>query len=169
MNKEITFAQNTPRRNGAMGRLHRARLPALAAVAAIATACAPVREPPQEVATTSPTVSYNYNTDDGLVEANTKARSYCAQYSATPGLQGPITTNSDGTKTVTFECMKTAAVVAPPTAPPTTGYTYRSDREFVQSIQSADAYCARSGQTASTHIVTNGDGSKTVTFQCVPR
>ncbi len=169
MNTEITFVRNRPGGNAAIGRFHSARLPALAALAVFITACAPVREPPQEVATTSPTVSYNYNTDDGLVEANTKARAYCAQYSATPSLQGSITTNSDGTKTVTFECLKTAAVVTPPPAPPATGYTYRSDSEFVQSIQSADAYCAQSGQTASTHIVTNTDGSKTVTFQCVPR
>ncbi len=169
MNKKIGFVNNSAIRNAAIGRIRSARVPALAALAALAAACAPVREPPQEVATTSPTVSYNYNTDDGLVEANAKARTYCAQYSGTPGLQGSITTNSDGTKTVTFECIKTAAGVAPPAAPTTSGYTFRSDREFVQSIQSADAYCAQSGQTASTHIVSNTDGSKTVTFQCVPR
>jgi hypothetical protein len=151
---------------------------AVVAVAAMA-ACAPPYQAPQEVATRPPAVSYNYSSDDGLVEANDKARAYCSQYASTPRLQGSISDNADGTKTVTFECVKTAAGTPPPVAvtpspvpvppSPPRGYSYRTDTELLQAIGSADAYCARSGQIASSSIVTTADGTKTLTFQCVPR
>jgi len=48
-------------------------------------------------------------------------------------------------------------------------YTYGSDMELLQAMQSANTYCARSGQVASSSIVTNPDGTRTMTFQCVPR
>jgi hypothetical protein len=48
-------------------------------------------------------------------------------------------------------------------------YSYRTDMELLQAIQSADAFCARSGQVSSSSVVTNPDGTKTLTFQCVPR
>ena len=139
----------------------------VAILAILATACAPVHQPPREVETRQPAVSYNYNSDDGLVEANSKARAYCSQYASTPSLHGTIVDNEDGTKTVTFECVKTAATTTSP--PPANGYVYGSDTELLQSIRSADTHCAQSGQTASTSIVTNPDGTKTLTFQCVPR
>ena len=142
----------------------------IAILAVIATACAPLYQPPREVESRQPSVTYNYNSDDGLVEANSKARAYCSQYASTPSLQGSIVQNEDGTKTVTFECVKTATVVSsPPPATPPRGYSYGSDVELLESIRSADAYCAQTGQTASTSVVTNADGTKTLTFQCVPR
>jgi hypothetical protein len=147
---------------------------------AFVTACEPTHRTAREVDTTPPKVSYKYSSDEGLVEANAKARTYCSQYAATPSIRGSVTSNSDGSKTATFECVKTAAVVNPPVmaapapapAPAPRGYynySYRSDTELMQAIQSADSYCARTGQIASTSIVTNTDGTKTLTYQCVPR
>ena len=144
---------------------------AVIAVAAMA-ACGAPYQAPQEVETRPPVVSYNYSSDNGLIEANGKASSYCSQYASTPSLQGSIIDNADGTKTVTFACVKTAAVTrAPVSVPPSppTGYSYHTDTELLQAIGSADAYCARSGQIASYSIVTNADGTKTLTFQCVLR
>lgn len=147
------------------------RIAGIAAIALFVTACGPVYEPPEQVAASVPTVSYSYGSDDGLIEANSKARSYCAQYNATPLMHGSIVDNADGTRTVTFECAKTGAVATTPApaAPAETAYVYRTDAEFLSALRSADAYCARSGQVASTRIVTNPDGSKTMTYQCVPR
>jgi hypothetical protein len=144
---------------------------AVVAVAAMA-ACVPPYQAPQEVATSPPAVSYNYSSDDGLVEANGKARAYCSQYASTPSVQESIIDNADGTKTVTFACVKTAALTpAPvPVSPsPPTGYSYRTDTELLQAMGSADTYCAQSGQSASYSMVTNADGTKTLAFQCVPR
>jgi hypothetical protein len=149
---------------------------AIFAVAVIA-ACEPMHQTAQEVKTSPPKVSYKYTTDEGLLEANAKARTYCSQYAATPSIRGSVTQNSDGTKTATFECVKTAAVVGPSQTPapvpaPSRGYYnfgYNSDAELLQAIQSADAYCARTGQIASTNIVTNPDGTKNLTYQCVAR
>jgi hypothetical protein len=85
-------------------------------------------------------------------------------------MQGSITENSDGTKTVTFECVKPAvAPPPPPPPPPPMSYIYRTDMELLQAIQSSEAYCARFGQVASSSIVANPDGSKTLTFHCIPR
>jgi hypothetical protein len=152
---------------------------ALIAVAFV-TACEPMHRTAQEVEARPPKVSYKYSSDDGLVEANAKARTYCSQYASAPSIQGSVSHNQDGTRTATFECVKTTAVVTPPpvaTAPapvpaPSRGYynySYRSDAELLQAIQSADSYCARTGQIASSSIITNTDGTKTLTYQCVPR
>lgn len=135
---------------------------------ALLAACAPVREPPQQVQATTPTVSYSYSTDDGLVEANGKAQTYCAQYASTPVLHGSIIDNSDGTRTVTFQCVQSTPV-ATTLAPPASRYRYSADAEFVQALRTADQYCAQRGQRASTHIVANPDGTKTMTYECVPR
>lgn len=168
MNKEIQMVSLNQRHKSGPSRRGRTMLLGGLAVTAIA-ACAPVREPPQQVQATTPTVSYNYSTDDGLVQANTQAQTYCSQYASTPVLEGSIVDNSDGTRTVTFRCVKTAASPVTPIAPTPSGYEYRSDAQFVQALRSADTYCAQTGQTASTRIVSNPDGSKTMTFDCVPR
>jgi hypothetical protein len=138
------------------------------AVLAVATAaCTPLYQKAHEVEAKPPRVSYDYSSDAGLIEANSKARIYCGQYASTTSSRGSITENTDGTKTVTFECIKTVAAISYP--PPPMSYSYRTDTELLQAIESADADCARSGQTASSRIVTNPDGTKTLTFQCVSR
>jgi hypothetical protein len=136
-------------------------------LAVVAAACTPLYQKAQEVDAKPPKVSYVYSSDAGLIEAISKARNYCGQYASTISSRGAITENADGTKTVTFECIMTAAVASYP--PPPMSYSYRTDTELLQAIESADADCARSGQTASSRIVTNPDGTKTLTFQCVSR
>jgi hypothetical protein len=129
----------------------------------------------EQVSSEPPQVTYDYSTDDGLLEASSKARAFCAQYAATPSIQGSIINNPDGSNRVSFVCVKTGAIpvdqtiaVYPPPPAPPTAYAYRSDRQLLAAIESADAYCGRSGQTSSTRIVTNVDGTKNLSFQCVP-
>jgi hypothetical protein len=56
---------------------------------------------------------------------------------------------------------------APPPTPPSLSYNYRTDQELVQVSQTAGAYCLKYGsQPMTSSVVTNPDGSKTVTFQC---
>lgn len=133
------------------------------------SACAPMHQAPQEVEARPPKVRYEFSSDEGLIQANEKARTYCSRYHATPSLQGPIAESDDDTKTVTFACVSPTTVTPSPTppAPPAQGYTYRSDTELLEALRSADAYCARTDETASSSIVTNPDGTKTLTFHCV--
>ena len=143
------------------------------AVAAV-VACTPVyHNEAHEVDARQPMVSYDFSTDEGLIEANSKARTYCGQYAATPSMQGTITGNSDGSQTVTFKCIKTAAATPyPPSSHQPMSpmsYSYRTDAELLQAIESADAYCARSGQIASSSIVNNPGGTRALTYKCIQR
>lgn len=141
---------------------------------AAAVACTPVyHNEAHEVDARQPMVRYDFSTDEGLIEANSKARTYCGQYAATPSMQGTITGNSDGSQTVTFNCIKTAAATPyPPSSHQPMSpmsYSYRTDAELLQAIESADAYCARSGQVASSSIVNNPGGTKSLTYKCIQR
>ena len=123
---------------------------------------------PQAVQATNPSVTYNYRTDQELVTANQNAATFCSQYQTAPRTYN-ITSNSDGTKTVVFECVRTtAALPAPAPVPPAPlTYSYRTDQELVQASQTASAYCAQNGALPMTsRVTTNADGSRTVTFQC---
>jgi hypothetical protein len=55
------------------------------------------------------------------------------------------------------------------TTNPSVTYTYRTDQELLQANQNATTYCARY-QTAprTMNITNNPDGSKGVSFDCVP-
>ena len=132
-------------------------------------ACAQAPSTPQAVQATSPTVTYNYRTDQELVTANQSAMTFCSQYQTVPRTSN-ITNNSDGSKTVVFECVRTtAAVSAPAPVPvnPPLSYSYRTDQELVQASQTASAYCAQNSALPMTsRVTTNLDGSRTVTFQC---
>ena len=122
----------------------------------------------QPVQASNPSVTYNYRTDAELLQANRNATVYCNQYQTVPRT-GNITSNSDGSKAVVFECVRTALPAPPPSPPPppSLSYTYRTDQELVQASQTAGAYCAKNGSQPMTSImVTNPDGSRTVTFQC---
>jgi hypothetical protein len=123
---------------------------------------------PQAVQATNPSVTYNYRTDQELVTANQNAATFCSQYQTAPRTYN-ITSNSDGTKTVVFECVRTtAALPAPAPVPPAPlTYSYRTDQELVQASQTASAYCAQNGALPMTsRVTTNADGSRTVAFQC---
>ncbi len=156
---------NAPR-SQSLGRGLAISLAIFAAVAVVA--CAPVSTPPEpvQVEAGAPEVSYKFYTDEELIEANNRARAYCNQYASTPSMQGKITTNQDGSKTVTFQCLQ-AAPQAP--APPLETNTYHTDNDLLQTMNSAEAYCARSGQVASFNVSTSAAGTQTLTYRCIPR
>ena len=143
----------------------------LLAAGAVA-ACAPFPSSEQPVQSSNPSVTYNYRTDEELLQANRNATAYCNQYQTVPRT-GNITNNSDGSKAVVFECVRTALPAPPPLSPPpppSLSYTYRTDQELVQASQTAGAYCQKYGsQPMTSSIVTNANGTRTVTFQCGAR
>ena len=141
----------------------------LLAAGAIASCGGPLPSSQQPVRASNPSVTYNYRTDEELLQANRNATGYCSQYQAAPAT-GSITTNADGSKAVIFECLRIALPAPPPQSPPpppSLSYTYRTDQELVQASQTAGAYCAKYGSQPMTSIMgTNPDGTRTVTFQC---
>jgi len=142
---------------------------ALLAAGAVAS-CGPLASSQQPVQSRNPSVTYNYQTDQELLQANQNATTYCGQYQTAPRA-ATITNNADGSKTAVFECVRTA-VPAPPPAPvnPNLSYTYRTDQELVQASQAASAYCLRNGsQPMTSTMMANSDGTRTVTFQCGSR
>jgi hypothetical protein len=125
----------------------------------------------QPVQASNPSVTYNFRTDEELLQASRNATTYCSQYQTLPRT-GNITNNPDGSKAVVFECVRTALPSPPlpspaPPPPPNLSYTYRTDQELVQASQTAGAHCARYGSQPMTSVTAiNADGSRTVTFQC---
>jgi len=144
---------------------------ALVAAGAL-VACAPIYPAgPEQVYSNNPSVTYNYSTDQELLLAKQKADAYCSQYQTTVPRSGSITSNPDGTNSVSFECVPVvtppaAVAMAPAMAPYT--YTYRTTQELLMGSQNADAYCLKYGKRSNATILNNPDGSKTATFQCVP-
>jgi hypothetical protein len=149
--------------------LRRVSVWAVALLAAgVVAACASFPSSQQPVQSSNPSVTYNYRTDQELIQANQRATTYCSQYQTAPRTAN-ITNNSDGSKAVLFECVRTTLPASPPTTP-SQSYTYRTDQELVQVSQTAGAYCLKYGsQPMTSSIVTNPDGTKTVTFQCGQR
>jgi hypothetical protein len=140
---------------------------ALLAAGALAS-CASLPSSQQPVQSSNPSVTYNYRTDQELLQANQNATAYCSPYQTVPRSVS-MTNNADGSKAVHFECVRTT-LPAPAPTPPTQSYTYRTDQELVQASQTASASCPKSSsQPIASSIVTNSDGTKTVTFQCGPR
>jgi hypothetical protein len=136
--------------------------------AGAAAACASFPSSQQPVQSSNPTVTYKYRTDQELVQANQNATTYCSPYQTTPRTSS-ITNNPDGSKAVVFECVRTT-LPAPAPVTPSQSYSYRTDQELVQASQTASASCPKYGsQPMTSSIVTNTDGTKTVTFQCGPR
>lgn len=124
---------------------------------------------PQPVQSSNPRVTYNYRTDTELLQANQNAATFCSQYQTSPRT-GSLTNNADGSKTVVFECVRPGASPTPAQVNPNLTHTYRTDQELVQATQTASTYCQRLGsQPMTSSIVTNTNGSKTVTFQCGAR
>jgi hypothetical protein len=133
--------------------------------AGAAASCAPFPSSQQPVQSSNPTVTYNYRTDQELLQANQNAMTYCSQYQSAPRTAN-ITNNPDGSKAVVFECVRTTPPAPSPT-PPSLSYTYRTDQELVEASQNASAYCLKYGsQPMTSSIVTNPNGTKTVNFQC---
>jgi hypothetical protein len=140
---------------------------ALFAAGALAS-CAGFPSSQQPVQSSNPSVTYNYRTDQELLQANQNAATFCSPYQTTPRTSS-ITNNADGSKAVHFECVRTT-VPAPAPTPPSQSYSYRTDQELVQASQTASASCSKSSsQPMTSSLTTNSDGTKTVTFQCGPR
>src|ERR1700730_3719652 len=136
--------------------------------AGVVASCGPLPSSQQPVQSSNPSVTYNYRTDQELLQANQNATTYCGQYQTAPRT-ATLTNNADGSKTVVFECVRTA-LLAPVPVNPNLSYTYRTDQELVQASQTASAYCQKYGsQPMTSSMVTNADGTKTATFQCGSR
>jgi hypothetical protein len=145
-------------------------LPVLAACSL--GACVASSRGPTQVRADSPSVTYNYRTDQDLLQASQNAAIYCSQYQSVERTSR-IANNGDGSNTVVFDCVKapvpaptTVAVVTTP-APAPMVYTYTTDQQLLDYSRQAQTYCATT-PTSST-VVTNANGTRTVTFQCVPR
>lgn len=130
-------------------------------------ACGTYPQPPQEEHRSNPTVTYKYAGDQELVTANQQAITHCASYTATPQTQH-ITENTDGTKSVTFECVPTTQLAAPQPNP-NLSYTFSTDQELLHASQAAHTYCSNQGRKAVTSSISPaGMSPRSVTFQCVP-
>lgn len=145
------------------------RMAPLLAVLLVA-ACAPQHSAPTQTQSTNPTVTYTYRGDEELVQANEKAMTYCGQYRSA-ARTARIDTASDGSKTVVFDCVATAPNLATSQVyNPDYPYNYRTDEDLLGVTQSADSYCSSNGsQRALTTINTDSNGTRTITFRCVPR
>ena len=131
--------------------------------------CAPQYSAPQQVESTRPTVTYKYHSDEELIQANQRAVTFCNQYQFVPQ-PASFANDQDGSKVVVFECVPSSMPAAPPPINPNLTYSYRTDQELLNASRSAQIYCMNNGlQQVISNIVTNVDGTKTVTFQCRPR
>ena len=140
------------------------------------TACTPMSTTsPQQVGSTTPQVSYKYDTDDQLMETNQRAANYCDQYNLSPQIAS-VNTETDGRKVVTFKCVPTSSGASSESSTSlhesqsNLSYTYRTDQGLLDAWSRAHAYCSTKGAPEMTsNIVHNSDGSSTVTFQCSAR
>jgi len=146
-------------------------------LAGMTVACAPVDTPPQEVSSSKPSVTYKYDSDKDLYEADQRASAYCAKYNLVPNAT-EFTSLQNGEKEVRYDCLAASApaftaVAAPaPTAPalakPALSYMYQTDRELLTASRNARVYCMNNGmQSTVANTTTNPNGTKTIFFQCV--
>jgi hypothetical protein len=134
------------------------------------SACSTPDSPPQQVESKNPSVTYKYRGDKELLQANQNAETFCSQYHSI-ARTADISSTSDGTKTVVFDCVASTTATVPVTQPlgSNMAYSYQTDQQLLEASRNADAYCATNGsQRALTNTTVNIDGTKTLTFQCVP-
>lgn len=143
---------------------------ALAATALLGACVAPPSQPPTQVSSDAPSVTYQSRGDQQLIAANQRAADYCAQFKSMPG-NAVVSTGTDGRTEVRFECDKpipSTVATLPPSAP-AIAERYRSDEELLIASRNAQRYCLERGTTVATSSVSpNTDGSHTATFQCAP-
>ena len=90
----------------------------LSAIAAgLLAGCVAPSTGPREVRADNPSVTYNYRTDQELLQASQNATSYCAQYQSIERTSR-ITSNSNGTNTAVFDCVKSPTMTVATTATP---------------------------------------------------
>lgn len=145
---------------------------AIVVVAALtAASCAPRYSSPQQVESSNPSVTYKYRSDQELAQANQTAATFCNQYQSVPRAAN-FANDPDGSRIVVFECMKMSPAPAPtPQFNPDLAFNYRTDQELLDVSRNAQIYCMNNSgsQQVISNIVTNLNGTKTVTFQCRPR
>jgi hypothetical protein len=135
--------------------------------AVLVAACSPQYSAPEQVQSSNPSVTYKYRGDQELIQANQNAMTFCSQYRSTPRAANIV--NSDGGKTVIFECVAMAPAQQQSFNPDLT-YNYRSDQELLDASRNAEIYCMNNGsQRAMSSVSTNQNGTRTVTSQCAPR
>jgi hypothetical protein len=143
----------------------------LGAAAALATlltaACVAPYQPPQQVQASNPSVTYQYHSDQELLQVNQTASTFCNQYRAQPR-PASFTNNPDGSKIVAFECVQMVAPMVQQSQFNTNlNYTYRTDQELLDASRNAQAYCINRGSSQVTSVTgINPDGTRTVAFQC---
>jgi hypothetical protein len=133
-------------------------------IAFIGAACAPYSAPKQ-IQASNPTVTYTYHSDDELIQTNQLAATFCDRYQS---VAHPVSfsTDASGDRVVVFECAANSLAGTPYSHSNLT-YTYRTDKELMDVSRNAQAYCMNSGSSqVVSNIVSNGNGTKTVTFQC---
>lgn len=150
------------------------RMAIIATTAALAammmTSCVSTRpSSPRLVATTNPSVTYQYRNDDELIQANQRAMTYCQQTQSLPQAQN-FSNDANGSHIVVFECVPDVQRPQTQYAEPPLRYDYRTDRELFEASRNAQVYCSSIGKPQiMSNIVANSDGSRTVTFNCSPR
>ena len=129
-------------------------------------ACGALDSSPEQVEASNPTVSYRYRGDDELIKTNQLAVTFCNRYQYIPRAVS-FRDDRDGYRYVDFECVPASSPTTPRFDPNLT-YTYRTDQELLDASRTAQVYCMnnRSSPEVVSSVVTNNDGSKTVTFQC---
>ena len=144
---------------------------AAAIVAGLAVAaCTPQSSAPMQVKATNPSVTYTYTSDSELIQANQSASMFCNRYQSVPQTVR-FGNEANGGRSVVFDCVP-AGPMAPQMAQANQNlsYTYRTDQELLDGSRNAQLYCSNSGQQQTvSNIGMNANGSKTATFQCIPR
>lgn len=146
---------------------------AATALAGLALAsCAAEYPAPQEVQANNPSVTYTYSTDQGLLQVDQSAATYCRRYQSIPRAAS-FSTDQSGQKVVVFECVPpptTTAALSPQQYNPDLTYNYQTDQQLLDDQRNAQTYCASRGSTQVTsNVVTNPDGTRTVSFACAPQ
>jgi len=143
---------------------------AVALTALLAAGCVPRDMPPQQVQSSNPSVTYMYRGDTELLHADQNAMAFCDNYQSIARTMS-ITDTNDGYKRVVFDCVAVQSAMAPQQSfNPNFNYTYTSDQELLDIVRSAVIHCINNGsKRAVSTVVTNPDGTKTVTSQCSAR
>jgi len=137
----------------------------IAAAPLLLAACGSSYHEPKEVAASNPTVTYHYRGDKELLQANQNAMTYCGQYKSVPHTVR-IGESAEG-RSVLFECVPSSSV-AETSFTPDRPYSYHTDEELLDNSRNASRYCrAHGGESATSTISENPDGSRTVTYRCV--
>lgn len=142
---------------------------ALAALATASCVSSSRNSSPEEIATSAPNVTYKYRNDDELVQANQRAVVYCNGYNLV-SQPANFSSDPDGSKVVVFDCVAPTRLALPVQQfSPAQTYTYRTDQELLNLSRNAQIQCLNSGsQQTTSSIALNMDGSRSVTFRCMP-